>query len=372
VKIISIGTDESLLIKNSRTYERISDVAFLFTEYVSLVFTNNKKFKIIKEERDGNFFIVIPVYGSNKFSQVLRLFKIIKVLAAHSTGVRPVIFSQDAFEIGFLSWVLSKKYKLKLLVQIHTDISSKFFKRESLRNYFQFLLSKFVLKRADSVRVVSNKMKSYLENNFKLKKVFLLPIFTDVSKFTARPPGVSRGQLTPGGLQGEACILMLSRIEEVKNIPLGIRAVQAFRRVSGRDIKLRIVGKGDLKQKYLSIYKNRDWIEWADWTDNVEQEYHNADMLLVTSNYEGWGLTAVESVACGTPVAISPVGVANEFIINGVNGVVSRGHDIINIMEAIYFVYETDFDEKKMKESLKTLGTKEEYLQNNIKMFNMV
>lgn len=371
LQILSLGTDENLLIKNSRTYERIKEYSTLAHEYICFVFTRNIQAQTIQEKVGDSAFKVIPIYGRNKLAQIFNLFYLFPRTVRGKKG-NSILISQDAFEIGFLCYFLSVyskwkyNYDFKLLIQMHTDISTPFFQNESLRNYFQFTLAKFLIKKANSIRVVSQKMHDYISLISPvpyggINKVFLLPIYVDINLFNfVRPPGVLQGQLTPGGLHK---ILMISRIEEVKNIPLGIRAVQAFRKLSQQNVQLKIVGSGGLKEKYLKRYKSRSWIKWADWTENVEQEYHDADLLLITSNYEGWGLTAVESVACGTPVAISPVGVANEFIVDGVNGFVARGHDIVNIVEAIYQTLSHEFDENKMRQSLLKLDTKEIYFQ---------
>lgn len=351
-KVIAIGTDESILDNKSRSFERVRDYASICEEYIVLIFTKNKSAKVIE---DGNF-KVVPIVGANKLVQVWKLFRYFNLSTFREGG--QILSSQDAFEIGFLSYLIAKKYGFKLLVQMHTDISTKFFRQESLRNFFQLLLALFVLRKAEKIRVVSDKMKIYLEVKLKIKSnnIFLLPIYTDVSRYKFKTP--SNSPLVRGRTQ----ILMISRIEEVKNIPLGIKAVQAYRKISGLDVKLKIVGHGNLKQKYLKQFKGSVWIEWADWTENVQAEYHNADLLLITSNYEGWGLTAVESVACGTPVAISPVGVANEFIVDGINGYVARGHDVINIMEAIYNCLTHEFDSELMQSTLLKLNNKETYL----------
>lgn len=379
-RVISISTDESILQENSRAFNRVEEYSNLSDEFIILVFTLNYKSKIIEKKNGEKIFKVVPIYGHNKIFQVWELLEYFAKNfggggggKAFAPNARPKqttkIFSQDAFEIGLLSLLLSKIYNFELIIQIHTDISTKFFRRESVRNFLQFCISVFVLKFADKIRVVSNKMKNYLQTNLKIpeNKIYLLPIYVDINNFefilkSTQPP------LKGGEVPRK--ILMISRIEEVKNIPLGIRAVQAYRKISGQDVRLRIVGRGNLKEKYLEIFRDKNFVEWADWTHDVGREFHNADLTLITSDYEGWGLTAVESVACGTPVAISPVGVANEFIVDGVNGFVSRGHDIINIMEAIYKVLDFEFDANKMQESLKNLDAKQAYLEKLQKIFS--
>jgi glycosyltransferase involved in cell wall biosynthesis len=210
---------------------------------------------------------------------------------------------------------------------------------------------------------VSKHLRKYLITNLGVKahKVFFLPIYTDISKY----------RFAYKNKFPKKNILMLSRIEEVKNIPLGIKAVKALRKLDGQNYHLKIVGTGQIKSKLEKEFPY-NWITWENWTDDVKKEYKQADILLITSNYEGWGLTAIEAVACGTPVVMSPVGVAKEFILTGVNGYVARGHDVINITEAIHLGLTHDFEQEKMKKSLDNLQTKREYFKKFKEMLDVV
>ena len=48
--------------------------------------------------------------------------------------------------------------------------------------------------------------------------------------------------------------------------------------------------------------------------------YNAADVLVVASYYESFGLVALESMACGTPVVTTPVGAMESIVHNGING----------------------------------------------------
>lgn len=352
MKIISISTERKLFDKQNKVFERIKEYSVFANENIYLVFTNDKKNLEISEKVGENIFKVVPIFGKNKLEQIYNLFKFFKTEDINKQTEQIVISSQDAFEIGFLSLFFARKNKAKLLVQIHTDISGKFFKTESLRNFFQYFLAQFVLKKADKIRVVSGKMQNYLFQNLSIEKhkVMLLPIYTDLSKFNFNLKNRKKTK-----------ILMLSRIEKVKNIPLGILVVEDLRKKTNENIVLKIVGNGSLKKKYLKDFKDKKFIEWADWTENIENEYHEADIFLISSLYEGWGMTAVESVACGTPVVMTPVGAAREFVVDEVNGFVAKNNSRKDLAQALEKSLNFDFDEKVMKKSLENLNTKKEY-----------
>ena len=89
------------------------------------------------------------------------------------------------------------------------------------------------------------------------------------------------------------------------------------------NIKLLLIGYGNLNNNLNnkinnSIYK--DLIIELDFTKNIHSYMKNSICVISPSRWEGFGLTNVESCACGTPVITTPTGVAPEFIINDYNG----------------------------------------------------
>lgn len=353
MKIIYLSTEQNLFKKESKVFERIKEYSVFAKENIYLVFTKNKNNLEISEKFGENLFRIIPIFGKNKIQQIYNLFKFFRKEISsknksENKNEEKIISSQDAFEIGFLSFLLAKKFRAKLLIQIHTDISTKFFRKESLRNFLQFLLANFVLKKADKIRLVSKKMEKYLLENLKINKnkIFLLPIYTDYTIYKSYK-NFSKINFSE---KAEIKILMLSRMEKVKNIPLGISVVEKLRENTKRNITLKIVGDGSLKKKYLEKYTNSKnfWLTFEDWTENVEEKYSEADLFLITSNYEGWGMTAVESVACGTPVVMTPVGLAHEFIINGVNGFVAKSYSEKDMLCALDKALDFEFDKDAM------------------------
>ncbi len=363
MKIITVGTEQKLFDKGGRVYKRIKEYSEWeeIEKYYCFVFTKDRT----KEKIIDNNFIIVPVFYRYKIFFFFSLFWAIrkeKLKNNLENKKNILISSQDPFEIGFVCYLISRFFKYKLLVQVHTDISSKYFRRESVRNYFQFMIAKFVIRHAGSIRVVSNKIKKYLVTDLKIEsdKIFVSPVFVgDLSTETSSLFKEDRDEV-----RGDF-LLVLCRLEKVKNIPLAIKSfLELVKDKKYQDYKLKIVGSGS-QEKYLKEkFGMHENIIFEKFSDTPFVEYSKAKLFLLTSWYEGWGMTPIESVSCGTPVVMTNVGCAGEFIFDNLNGVVCPTYkvkDFTNSIKQALVNYE-NFTQEKMQNSLKMLQTKEEYL----------
>lgn len=353
MKIISVGTEQKLFERGSRVYKRIKDYSDGedIEKYYCFVFTKDQtKQKIVE-----NNFIVIPVFYKHK---IFFFFNLYFAIRKEKIENKVVISAQDPFEIGFVCYLISRFFKYKFLVQVHTDISSKYFRRESIRNYFQFLISKFVIRRAGSIRVVSSRIKKYLMEKLKIEseKIFVAPVF-------AGDQHNNSSSLPKGDFN---VLLVMCRLEKVKNILLAIKSfLELVKDKKYQDYKLKIVGSGSQETYLKGMFGNYENIIFEKYSDTPFVEYSKAKLFLLTSWYEGWGMTPIESVSCGTPVVMTNVGCANEFIFDNLNGVVCQTYKVKDFTSSIKQVLDNyeNFTPDKMQNSLKMLQTKEEYLE---------
>jgi glycosyltransferase involved in cell wall biosynthesis len=125
--------------------------------------------------------------------------------------------------------------------------------------------------------------------------------------------GYDRRRFMPDGPAaegGEPYVLYVGNVMPHKNL---LRMVEAFARLSGsRPARLRIRGWGRpahvqaLRERIaaLGIGARVDWQPYAPAAD-LPQLYRGARVLVMPSLEEGFGLTALEAMACGTPVVAS-------------------------------------------------------------------
>ena len=140
---------------------------------------------------------------------------------------------------------------------------------------------------------------------------------------------------------------MASRLVKEKNINL---AINIFNNLSKEfsGLGLVIVGSGPEEAKLKSLAENNKNIIFEPWVNNLSDYYASSDIFLLTSNYEGWGMTVVEANSYGLPVVMTDVGCAGEFIKNNYNGIIYPVCDEQKILESLKFLIENKEEREKM------------------------
>ncbi len=277
----------------------------------------------------------VTVYPSSSFSRFLYIFDAIRT--ARKLQKPDLISAQDPFESGLAGYFVAKYFGVPLHIQIHTDLMSPYFYRDTILNKIRFYISKFIIPRAKSIRVVSQRIKNSLLLAYPKIPEFsiqILPIHVDRDKIKDSPIDVDLHKKYP---QFKKIILMASRLTREKNIGLAIDAMQAIVK-KFPNAGLIIVGEGPMKKglavsvQGLGLEKN---VILEDWSDSLSSYYKTTDLFLLTSNYDGYAMTVVESLVAGTPVIMTDVGCASEVVIDGQNGLVFSVGNLNKLIEAI-------------------------------------
>lgn len=213
------------------------------------------------------------------------------VYTAATANSYDVITVQDPFWRGLLAWRLARRAGAKLNVQVHTDLDAQPFLRR--------LLARIVLRRADSVRVVSGKIQKQVERIGARAPVRVLPIFIELELFRA----LERKQHV------QKTMLWVGRFEREKDPILAISVFEQVRR-AGVDARLVMLGAGSMEREVRKRAVNLP-VEFPGWHD-PKPYLQAADVVLSTSLYESWGASIVEALASGVPVVAPDVGVARE------------------------------------------------------------
>ncbi|MBI4201142.1 MAG: glycosyltransferase [Chloroflexi bacterium] len=147
--------------------------------------------------------------------------------------------------------------------------------------------------------------------NADAEKIRVVPGGVDLARFQ---PGDQRAARDRLGLNGHSTILYVGRLDPIKGLEVMMRTVAVMN--APRHIQLLVVGGGgDKDMEYVRMKRLacelaiQDRVEFLGSlsNDQLPTYYQAADVCVVPSYYESFGLVALEAMACGTPVVASRV-----------------------------------------------------------------
>ncbi len=215
-----------------------------------------------------------------------------------------VVSAQDTFETGLVALIIARKFGVPLHVQVHTDFLSPEYARLSMMNQVRVWMAGFVLRRASRIRVVSERIRDGIVSRYGITStVSVLPIFVPAPKYVLLESDF------------ETTLLWIGRLEKEKNPALAIRALAAVREAGHTAVGLRIVGAGSEEATLWALREELglvDWVQFYPETTDMSPHFSIADLVLVTSVYEGYGMAIMEARRMGKPVLSTDVGIAKQ------------------------------------------------------------
>ncbi len=158
-------------------------------------------------------------------------------------------------------------------------------------------------------------------------KVHVIPCGVNMAQFQPADRDQARTELN---IDPDAAVLLfVGRFAPVKGMPALLSAVAELAK---RQIPLRLVvvgGDGQTAEATVALKKQAEGLGIAplvQLTGRVDHSrlplyYAAADVLVLPSTYESFGLVTLEALACGTPVVATRVGGAAAVLKDGVNGI---------------------------------------------------
>jgi len=173
------------------------------------------------------------------------------------------------------------------------------------------------------------------------------------------PPGIeTKKYMSISRRPRDDMFLMIGRLEKRKHYE---HAIAAFKLVSKYKphAKLFIVGDGPLKTyllqmvKQLALEKNVFLLGAID--ENTKLELLSQAQALIHLGYpEGFGISILEALAVGVPVISYNVPPINETVINGINGILVKKDNVIELAKTILELDKTaTFNERTIKSTAK-------------------
>ena len=247
------------------------------------------------------------------------------------------------------SLFLKRKFKLIICERSYPP---KYLPKVRL-GYLKKGLMKFTYRKADKILTVSKSIARVLEEDFNVKSEKIKTIYNPVILEEIKDK--CQKEIKHPFFEDERAQIIISvgRLVEVKRFDRLLRTFSLVREKKDR-VYLIILGEGELRKELenLSLELRVDkWTDFVGFQSNPYAWIHKADVLVLSSDFEGFPNVILEAMACGTPVISTdcPSG-PNEIIVNGKNGILVPTEDEKALAEATLKLLTNDNLRKRFSE----------------------
>jgi L-malate glycosyltransferase len=185
----------------------------------------------------------------------------------------------------------------------------------------------FSMNESDALTAVSQNLKEETFRNFSIEKdIEVIHNFVDVKRFHRRPVDAFKKLIAPNG---ERILVHASNFRKVKRVE---DVVSTFILVREKmPATLLLLGDGPershIEDSARQCESHKD-IKFLGKQEQMEDILPIADLFLLTSEYESFGLAALEAMAAEVPVISTNAGGLPEININGYSGFMSNVGDV--------------------------------------------
>jgi N-acetyl-alpha-D-glucosaminyl L-malate synthase BshA len=186
----------------------------------------------------------------------------------------------------------------------------------------------FSINQSDGVTAVSKYLRDETYERFDIKKdIKVIPNFIDLDRFKKSDKNHFKKAICP---EDEKVVVHVSNFREVKRVP---EVVDIFDHVLKHNIKAKLLLIGDGPDRQRAEKRCRELgicnqVRFLGKQDQVEDILSIADLFLIPSGSETFGLAALEAMSCSVPVISSNIGGLPEVNIHGETGYLCDLDDI--------------------------------------------
>ncbi|MDH4221988.1 MAG: N-acetyl-alpha-D-glucosaminyl L-malate synthase BshA [candidate division Zixibacteria bacterium] len=228
---------------------------------------------------------------------------------------------------AFLARSILKKESPKVVTTLHgTDITLV-----GMDKSF-YGITQFSIEESDGITAVSEFLKKITLSEFNLNKdIEMIPNFVDTERFK---PSMDKRQRKQFARDEEKILMHISNFRPVKRTE---DVIKIFKLINEEiPSKLILIGDGPDLSKVLLLSKEleiEDRVISLGGQDYVENLLPLADLFLLPSEQESFGLVALEAMSCGLPVIATNVGGLPEVVSDGIDGYLLPLGDVRSMAE---------------------------------------
>ena len=233
---------------------------------------------------------------------------------------------------GIVGELISKKLKIPHIITFHTmgltKRSVNYLENES---DFRILNELDLITKSDAIVVPTYQEKENLILNYKSENnIYIVSPGVDLEKFKSKNKFESRNKL--GLSQTSKILLSVGRIEPIKGYDVLINALSFLNISDDFDVRLLIIGGDSKSQNELdrlnSLKLKHGLSNQVNFLGAIDHDelpiyFSAADVFLMPSAYETFGIAALEASACNLPVIAPQVGGLKSVVKHGQTGFLS-------------------------------------------------
>jgi len=262
-----------------------------------------------------------PLFDHSPYALTLAT-KMLEVFEAETLDLLHVHYAIPHSVSAHLARSMAAPRRLPFITTLHgTDITLVGSNRSFLP------ITRFSIEKSDGVTAISQYLLKQTIREFDIKRpIECIPNFVNCDVYTRAANGALRAKIAPGG---EPILMHLSNFRPVKRVT---DTVEIFALVRAKmPAKLVLIGDGPDRgaAEYLVRKKKlQKDVCFLGKQDQVYTKLSSADLFLLPSQLESFGLAALEAMACEVPVIATNVGGIPEVVDHGKDGFLVEPGDV--------------------------------------------
>jgi N-acetyl-alpha-D-glucosaminyl L-malate synthase BshA len=185
----------------------------------------------------------------------------------------------------------------------------------------------FSINESDAITAVSDNLRRETFNSFSITKdIEVIYNFVDVARFSKKPIDAFRRVIAP---HGEKILVHASNFRGVKRVQDVVKVFAEVRK--NLPAKLLMVGDGPerpVMENLVKEFKLTEDVRFLGKQEQIEEILVVSDLFVLTSDYESFGLAALEAMAARMPVISTNAGGLPEINLHGITGFLANVGDV--------------------------------------------
>jgi N-acetyl-alpha-D-glucosaminyl L-malate synthase BshA len=254
-----------------------------------------------------------PLFDQSPYTLSLAV-KMLEVFEAESLDILHVHYAIPHSVSALLARQMAAPRRLPFITTLHgTDITL-------VGNNHNFLpITRYSIEQSDGVTSISHYLYRRTLEEFDIRRpIEVIPNFVNCDLYVRKPDPELRAAWAP---DGQPILMHLSNFRPVKRI---LDAIEIFALVRAKmPAKLVMIGDGPDRGPAEQLARTRgvhEDVRFLGQQNGVREKLGQADLFLLPSQLESFGLAALEAMACEVPVIATNTGGLPEVIQNGIDG----------------------------------------------------